>query len=98
MNRAFLHAAIAIVLSTSPTPGAEPPASYQVTDLLTASSPSASRAKEWQPGKGIALEVSGMEWIGPDGIGWERKKIGRDSRAQNSGTILNQQKKIKNYE
>ena len=38
--------------------------SYKVTDLLTASSPNASRDVEWNPGDGIPLEVSGMEWMG----------------------------------
>jgi len=37
--------------------------SYKVTDLLTASSPNASRDIEWNPGDGIPLEVSGMEWM-----------------------------------
>ena len=40
--------------------------SYKVTDLLTASSPNYSRDTKWQPGKGIALEVSGMEWLDDD--------------------------------
>jgi hypothetical protein len=39
---------------------------YKVTDILTASSPNASRDIEWNPGDGIPLEVSGMEWIGND--------------------------------
>ena len=39
---------------------------YEVTEILTASSPSDSRSKEWKPGDGVTLEVSGMEWIGPD--------------------------------
>ena len=38
--------------------------SYEVLELMTASSPSDSRSKEWKPGDGITLEVSGMEWIG----------------------------------
>lgn len=42
--------------------------SYEVFDVLSASSPSDSRSKEWTPGDGLALEVSGMEWIGPDRI------------------------------
>lgn len=41
---------------------AEP--SYEVFELMTASSPSDSRSKEWKPGDGITLEVSGMEWLG----------------------------------
>ncbi len=40
--------------------------SYEVTEILTASSPSDSRSKEWKPGDGVTLEVSGMVWIGPD--------------------------------
>lgn len=40
--------------------------SYEAIDILTASSPSDSRSTEWRPGDGISLEVSGMEWIGPD--------------------------------
>ncbi|MEM9283625.1 MAG: hypothetical protein AAGA96_17525 [Verrucomicrobiota bacterium] len=39
-------------------------APYEVTHLLTASSPSYSRSEEWKPGDGIALEISGMEWLG----------------------------------
>jgi hypothetical protein len=39
---------------------------YEVIEILTASSPSDSRSKEWKPGDWISLEVSGMEWIGPD--------------------------------
>ena len=38
--------------------------SYKVTDILTASSPNASRDVNWKPGNGIPLEVSGMEWMG----------------------------------
>ncbi len=38
--------------------------SYSVSELLTASSPSDSRSKEWKPGDGIPLEVSGMAWMG----------------------------------
>lgn len=38
--------------------------SYDITDILTASSPSYSRDKNWKPGAGIPLEVSGMEWLG----------------------------------
>jgi hypothetical protein len=41
-------------------------ASYEIQDILTAESPSASRSKDWKPGGGIALEVSGMDWM-PDG-------------------------------
>jgi hypothetical protein len=35
---------------------------YQVLNILTANSPSASRSADWKPGEGIALEVSGMDW------------------------------------
>ncbi len=37
--------------------------SYEVFELMTASSPSDSRSTEWRPGDGITLEVSGMAWI-----------------------------------
>ena len=39
---------------------------YQIADILTADAPSASRSKDWKPGAGIPLEVSGMDWM-PDG-------------------------------
>ena len=35
---------------------------YQIVNILTADSPTASRSKDWKPGAGIALEVSGMDW------------------------------------
>jgi len=35
---------------------------YEIVDILTANSPSASRSKEWKPGSGIPLEVSGLDW------------------------------------
>jgi hypothetical protein len=35
---------------------------YDRFEILTASSPSAPRSKEWQPGEGLALEISGMAW------------------------------------
>lgn len=37
--------------------------SYERINLLTASSANHSRSTEWKPGEGIALEVSGMEWM-----------------------------------
>lgn len=37
--------------------------SYERFEILTATSPSHSRSAEWKPGDGIALEVSGMEWM-----------------------------------
>lgn len=39
---------------------------YEIVDVFTAESPSASRSKEWKPGAGIPLEVGGMDWM-PDG-------------------------------
>jgi glucose/arabinose dehydrogenase len=39
---------------------------YEILDILTADAPSTSRSKEWKPGSGIPLEVSGMDWM-PDG-------------------------------
>lgn len=38
--------------------------SYRIVELISASSPDDSRSKEWRPGDGIPMEVSGMEWIG----------------------------------
>ncbi len=35
---------------------------YERYDILTASSPSAPRSKEWKPSDGLALEISGMTW------------------------------------
>ncbi|NNE93364.1 MAG: hypothetical protein HKN23_17100, partial [Verrucomicrobiales bacterium] len=37
---------------------------FEVFDILTATSPTASRSKQWKPGEGIAMEVGGMDWIG----------------------------------
>ena len=37
--------------------------SFERVSILTASSPVSSRSEEWTPGKGIALEVSGMAWF-----------------------------------
>lgn len=37
--------------------------SYERFEILTASSADHSRSTEWKPGKGIALEVSGMAWM-----------------------------------
>ena len=56
----------ALFVVSTLTAAENPPPSYRVTDLLTASSPSASRDAEWKPGEGIALEVGGMEWMGED--------------------------------
>jgi len=60
----------AAAVSSACLPGAagenEETPSYEVLDILTASSPSTSRSKEWKPGEGIPLEVSGMAWMGPD--------------------------------
>lgn len=35
---------------------------YEIQDILTASSPTASRSQTWKPGEGLALEVSGMDF------------------------------------
>ena len=37
-------------------------ASYDIADILTASTAADTRAKDWKPGDGLALEVSGMDW------------------------------------
>lgn len=55
-----------VVLGMGGLSRAEDKPAYEFFELLTASSPNDSRSKEWKPGDGLALEVSGMEWIGPD--------------------------------
>ncbi len=35
---------------------------YEISDILTADAPLTSRSKDWKPGSGIPLEVSGMDW------------------------------------
>ena len=47
---------------------------YEVLDLLTAATPSDSRDKQWKPGGDIVLEISGMDWIGPDRLGVTLRK------------------------
>ena len=42
--------------------GAHARPAYEILDILTADSPSASRSREWKPGAGIPLEVGGMDW------------------------------------
>ena len=37
--------------------------SYELFELMTASSPSNSRSADWTPGDGITMEVSGMAWV-----------------------------------
>lgn len=49
-----------ILLSAAGAIAAAPP--YEILDILTADSPSASRSTAWKPGAGIALEVSGMDF------------------------------------
>lgn len=58
---------IRVVMSLVLTVGfvaAEETSPYQQFEILTASSPSNSRSKEWKPGDGISLEVGGMAWLG----------------------------------
>jgi len=55
-----------VILGTGGLLLAQDKPAYEVFELLAASSPNDSRAKDWKPGDGLALEVSGMEWIGPD--------------------------------
>ncbi len=35
---------------------------YEIINIFTANSPSASRSADWKPGDGLALEVTGMDW------------------------------------
>ena len=46
--------------AVNPTRADDP--SYERFTILTASAASHSRSKEWKPGDGIPLEVSGLEW------------------------------------
>jgi len=55
----------AISLATALLPAQEP-SPYEITDVLTASTVSNSRSKEWKPSEGIVMEVSGMDFL-PDG-------------------------------
>ena len=41
-------------------------ASYEILDIATAASPTASRSPQWKPGNGLALEVGGMDFAAPD--------------------------------
>ena len=38
---------------------------YVIEDVLTGNTSSSSRSKDWKPGSGLVLEVSGMDWIAP---------------------------------
>jgi hypothetical protein len=49
-----------LCLTAAGVAAAEP--AYQILDILTANSPTASRSANWKPGDGIALEVSGMDF------------------------------------
>jgi len=42
---------------------------YERFDIISAATATDSRDKNWKPGKGLVLEVSGMCWIGPDRLG-----------------------------
>jgi len=66
MEMKFRIIVLAGILGLGLAAGQEPQVSYQVQHLLTASSPSDSRSKEWKPGDGLTLEVSGMAWMGKE--------------------------------
>jgi hypothetical protein len=59
-HSAFGFAALLALLLATRALAADSP--YEILNLLTANSPSASRSADWKPGEGIALEVSGMDW------------------------------------
>lgn len=63
MNRLLPAIAACSITFFSPIAAKEVPP-YRIVELLAASSPSDSRSKEWKPGEGIPMEVSGMAWIG----------------------------------
>jgi len=56
----LLGGIVALALSVS---GEDAKPAYEVFELMSASSPSDSRSKEWKPGDGITMEVSGMAWF-----------------------------------
>ncbi len=70
-SSSFVPAIAALALLSS-APASE--LGYEVLDLLTAATPSDSRDKQWKPGGDIVLEISGLEWIGPDRIGVTLRK------------------------
>ncbi len=51
---------VAILFPVVATPAQE--TGYRITDLLTARASTPSRSLSWQPGEGLAMEVSGMDW------------------------------------
>ena len=59
--KAFASGSVLFALLASGLPGAGE--SYQRFEILTASSPSNSRDKDWKPGDKQALEVSGVAWV-----------------------------------
>lgn len=71
-NSSLLAAALAILALPTTVPASEP--GYDVLDFLTAATPSDSRDKQWKPGGDLVLEISGMEWIGPDRLGVTLRK------------------------
>jgi hypothetical protein len=61
-----LHSSVFLIALFGGIALADEAAHYQRLDLITASAPVDSRSTDWKPGDGITMEVSGMEWIGPD--------------------------------
>ena len=55
-----MKTAVLLIASVATAAAAEQP--YEITDILTANSPSASRSTQWKPADGIPLEASGMDW------------------------------------
>lgn len=55
--------ALSILCSLALAGGAAASDAYEIQTILTASSPSASRSTTWKPGDGLALEVSGMDFM-----------------------------------
>lgn len=54
--------AFGLVLALAGIPAFAANPAYEILNILTAHSPSASRSADWKPGEGIVLEVSGMDW------------------------------------
>ncbi len=58
--------ALLFIVFASALPALAKNSAYEIADIMTADSPTASRSKDWKPGSGIPLEVGGMDWL-PDG-------------------------------
>ena len=63
---AGLHGLLFLLFLVTAAAQQQPHPAYESTNLAVASSPSHSRDENWKPGDNIALEISGMTWLGGD--------------------------------